>query len=190
MFDTSSDLANYLSPNERVLWQGTGRRRVNSALVGGWAFFGIFVTMATIFLLVFIFVIPRSSSSRDDQAVFAILPIIFLAVGLGVGLPLLLMGRRASNAQYFVTTSAAFIVSPAMSWSGKRVAVIPLKNLQQITLAENRDGTTGTLTFGVYPQTVNARYSGGWWLDSMPAFWNIERPLDVYQLIRKQMNEA
>lgn len=128
--------------------------------------------------------------SRGDQAVFVILPIIFLAVGLGVGLPLLLMGRRASNAQYFITTSSAFIVSPAMSWSGKRVVVILLKNLQQITLAENRDGTTGSLTFGVYPQTVNARYSGGWWLDSMPAFWNIERPLEVYQLIRKQMNEA
>jgi hypothetical protein len=189
MFETTNDFANYLSPNERVLWQGTGRRRANSASVSGWVFLGIFAAMAIIFLALIV-TIPRSSSSRGDQAVFVILPIIFLAVGLGVGLPLLLMGRRATNAQYFITTSAAFIVSPATSWSGKRVAVIPLKNLQQITLAENRDGTTGSLTFGVYPQTVNARYSGGWWLDSMPAFWNIERPLDVYQLIRKQMSEA
>ena len=188
MFETTNDLANYLSPNERVLWQGLGRRRTNSASVSGWIFLGMFATMAIIFLALF-FTVPRSSSSRGDGAVFVIVPIIFLMVGLGVSLPLWLMGRRANNARYCVTTSSAFIVYPAMNWSGRRVAVIPLKNLQQITLVENRDGT-GTLTFGVYPQTVNARYSGGWWLDSVPAFWNIERPLEVYQLIRKQMNEA
>ena len=106
-------------------------------------------------------------------------------VGLGVGLPLVLMGQRTSNALYAVTTASAIIVYPGLTWSGKRVAVLPLKGLQQIVLSENRDGT-GTLTFGMYPMTMNTRYSS-WWLDSLPAFWNIDRPLEVYQLIRRQM---
>ena len=90
----------------------------------------------------------RTARTRSDDAVaFIILPIVFLAVGLGVGIPLLVMGRRTSNARYFVTTSSAIILYAPTAWSGSRVTVLPLKNLQQITLSENRDGT-GTLTFG------------------------------------------
>jgi hypothetical protein len=89
-----------------------------------------------------------------------------------------------------VTTASALIFYPPTAWSGNRLTVLPLKNLQQITLSENRDGT-GTLTFG---QSLMAgyggRYSNSWWADSTPAFSNIEQPRDVYQLIRKQMAEA
>jgi hypothetical protein len=65
--------------------------------------------------------------------------------------------------------------------------VVALKNLQQITLSENRDGT-GTLTLGSSPYAYG-RYSSSWAIDSMPTFANIEKPQEVYQLIRKQMDE-
>jgi hypothetical protein len=184
MFDTTNDFNSYLAPGERVVWQGRGRRRMNSAALSGWIIMAIFLGVILIFLALAV-TVPISSRSRSDSLVFIILPIIFLAVGLGVGLPLVLMGRRTSNALYAVTTASVIIVYAGMTGSGKRVAVLPLQGLQQIGLSENRDGT-GTLTFGTYPMTVNARYSG-WWLDSLPAFWNIERPMEVYQLIRKQM---
>jgi len=81
------------------------------------------------------------------------------------------------------------IVYPPAAWSGRRLTVLPLKNLPQITLSENRDGT-GSLTFGQSLYSNYGRYSNSWMLDSTPAFSNIEQPLDVYQLIRKQMAEA
>ncbi len=85
-----------------------------------------------------------------------------------------------------MVTSAAAIIVSENRWTGKRVTVIPLKSAPQVSLTENRDGT-GTLMFGHNPLMINSRYSGGWWTDSLPAFWNVERPLEVYQLIRRQM---
>ncbi len=187
MFDSTNDFNSYLVPGERVVWQGRGQRRMNSMALSGVIIMAAFMGVIAIFLALAV-TAPISSRSRSDSLVFTILPIVFLAVGLGVGLPLILMGRRTSNALYAVTTVSAMIVYPGMAGAGRRVAVLPLKGLQQIVLTENRDGT-GTLTFGMYPMTVNTRYSGGWWLDSLPAFWNIERPMEVYQLIRKQMAE-
>ncbi len=116
------------------------------------------------------------------------MPIIFLAVGLGVGMPWVLMGSRASKARYFVTNSSAIIVYAPIARSGRRVTVVPLKNLQQITLSENRDGT-GTLTLASSPYAAYGRYSSSWAIDSVPTFANIEKPWEVYQLIRKQMDE-
>lgn len=184
MFNSTNNFNPYLTPGESVLWQGRGKRRMNSAALSGWIVMAIFSGVILIFLTLAV-TLPVSSRSRSDEPVFIILPIVFLMVGLGVGLPLVLMGQRTSNALYAVTTASAIIVYPGLTWSGKRVAVLPLKGLQQIVLSENRDGT-GTLTFGMYPMTMNTRYSS-WWLDSLPAFWNIDRPLEVYQLIRKQM---
>lgn len=186
MFNTTDDFNPYLAPGERVVWQGQGRRRMNSMALSGWIVMAVFLGIILIFLTLAV-TLPMSSRSRSDDApVFIILPFIFLMIGLSVGLPLILLGQRSNNALYAVTTNLVIIIYPGVKGWGKRVAVLPLKGLQQIVLSENRDGT-GTLTFGVYPMTVNTRYSGGLWLDSLPAFWNIERPLEVYQLIRKQM---
>ena len=99
------------------------------------------------------------------------------------------MGQRTGNARYTVTTASAIIRYPATAWAGQRTTVLPLKNLQQLTLNENRDGT-GTLTFGQSFMAGYGRYSSSWLMESTPAFWNIERPREVYQLIRKQMAEV
>jgi hypothetical protein len=69
------------------------------------------------------------------------------------------------------------------------VTIIPLKNIQQLTLSENRDGT-GTLTFGQSLYSGYGRYGSSWLMDAVAAFWNIEQPQDVYQLIRKQLAEV
>jgi len=185
MIDTTNDFNPYLAPGERVVWQGQGRRRMNSMALSGWIVMAVFLGIILVFLTLAI-AMPVSSRSRSDAPIFIILPIIFLMIGLSVGLPLVLLGQRSNNALYAVTTTSVIIIYPGTARWGKRVAVLPLKGLQQIVLSENRDGT-GTLTFGMYPMTVNARYSGGWWLDSLPAFWNIDRPMEVYQLIRQQM---
>ncbi len=186
MFDLTSDLNSYLAPGERVLWQGQGKRRMNSSALGGYFFIAVFVAFALIFGVLFT---PLASTSRSsDSFVFVIQPIIFMAVGLGVGVPWVLMGNRAGKARYFVTTSSAIIVYSPTTWLGRRVTVVALKNLQQLTLSENRDGT-GTLTLAPGPHAAYGRYSNTWLTDSAPAFANIERPLEVFQLIRRQMDE-
>ena len=189
MFETN-ELSGYLAPNERVLWQGQGKRRLSATSMGGAFFIAMFVGFALLFVLLFVMTSSRSRGVRDDDVIpFIILPVIFISVGLGVGIPLLIMCRRTSNARYFVTTTSALILYPPTAWSGSRLTVLPLKNLQQITLSENRDGT-GTLTFGQSLMAGYGRYSNSWMLDSTPSFSNIEQPRDVYQLIRKQMAEV
>jgi hypothetical protein len=188
MFEVTNDISSYLAPNERILWQGRGRGRRSAASAVGVLMLAIFVGLAVLFVTLFAATTP-SSHSQGDAVAAIVIPIVFVAAGLGVGLPLLLLGRRAGNARYLVTTISAVIAYPAGAWSGKRVTVIPLRNVSQLTLTENRD-TTGTLTFGTSPQMFNARYSGSGWLDGMPAFWNIEQPMEVYQLIRRQMQDV
>jgi uncharacterized integral membrane protein len=191
MFETTNDLANYLSPNERVLWEGRGQRRWSLASNTGVTFAAIFGGVMFLIVLVFIIVgvmTSRSTRSSPPPEVFIIPLIIFVIIGLSVGIPLFLMSRQTGNARYVVTSSAALIVSRG-ALTGRRVTVIPLKNLAQISLTENRDGT-GTLMFGQSLYAGYGRYSNSWFADSVPAFSNIERPLEVYQLIRKQMNEA
>lgn len=189
MLDLTSDLNAYLAPGERVLWQGQGKRRMNSSAMGGYFFIAMFVAFALIFGVLFV---SSASSSRgprsSDPVVLIILPIIFLAVGLGVGVPWVLLSSRASNARYYVTNLSALIVYASAAGSGKRVTVVPLKNLPQLSLSENRDGT-GTLTLASGSYGAYGRYSNSWAIDAVPALANIERPLEVYQLIRKQMDD-
>lgn len=187
MFEMTNEISGYLAPDERVLWQGQGKRRLNATAAGGAVFIAMFVAMAGLFIAIFAATSQSSRGRGDDVAPLIILPIILLAVGLSVGVPLLAMGRRTSNARYFVTTAAAILLYPLTAWSGKRVIIVPHKNLQQVTLSENRDGT-GTLTFGQSLAPNYGRYSNSWWADSTPAFSNIERPMEVYQLIRQQMS--
>ena len=189
MFDFAGDLNSYLVSGERVLWQGRGKRRMTSAALGGYFFIAMFVAFALIFGVLFLTLSSSSRGARSsDSIAFIILPIIFLSIGLGVGVPWVLMGNRASTARYFVTNLSAIIVCAPTAGSGQRVTVVTLKNLQQITLSENRDGT-GTLTLASSPYAAYGRYSSGWAIDSVPAFANIEKPQEVYQLIRKQMDE-
>jgi hypothetical protein len=190
MFEMTNEISGYLAPDERVLWRGQeqGKRRLNATSAGGVLFIAMFVAFVLI-LGVFFMVAASSNRTRGgDAPALVILPIILVAVGLSIAVPLLMMGRRTSNTRYFVTTAAAILLYPPTAWSSKRVTVVPLKNLQQVTLNENRDGS-GTLTFG---QSLMAgyggRYSNSWWADSTPAFSNIERPMEVYQLIRQQMS--
>jgi hypothetical protein len=188
MFDQTGELNSYLASGERVLWQGQGKRRLTSAAWGGYFFIAMFVGFALIFGMLFA---TLSSSSRglrnDDSIAFLIMPIVFLAVGLGVGIPWVLMGNRAGKARYFVTNLSAIMVYAPIANAGQRVTVVSLKNLQQITLSENRDGT-GTLTLASSPYAYG-RYSSSWASDAVPTFANIEKPWEVYQLIRKQMAE-
>ncbi len=190
MFEMTGELNNYLASNERVLWQGQGKRRLNSSAMGGCFFIAMFVAFALFFGVLFVTLSSSSRSARSsDSVVFIILPIIFLSVGLGVGVPWVLLSNRASHPRYFVTNLSAIIIYSPVPGLGKRVIVVALKNLQQLTLNENRDGT-GTLTLAPSPYAAYGRYSNSWLADSAPTFANIERPLEVYQLIRKQMDEA
>jgi hypothetical protein len=182
VFERSNDLTPYLSPGERVVWEGRSRRPVSSASTGGAIFLAIFVAISILMLVIFAAAGPRVG--RDDTIAFVIIPVILLAVGLGVGIPLIVYGRQISRARYVVTSAAAIILSEG-NWIGKRVTVVPLKNIQQVALTENRDGT-GSLVFGQNAYAAGSRY-GGWWSDTTSAFWNIDRPLEVYQLIRRQM---
>ncbi len=188
MFDTN-ELSGYLAPNERVLWQGQGKRRLNATSTGGVIFIVMFVSFAAILGLIFMATAGGKRGGDDEFVAFIIVPIVLLSVGLGVGIPLVVMGQRSSNARYFVTNTAALIIYPPTGWAGSRVTILPLKNLQQLTLSENRDGT-GTLTFGQSLYSSYGRYSNSWLMDSIPAFSNIDQPRDVYQLIRRQMAEA
>lgn len=190
MFETSSDLAQYLSPGERVLWQGRSRRRPGVASGGGMLFLGIFVAIAVMVFVIFAVIVSERGFESDDAVVWlVILPIIFLAVGLGVGIPLLAVSRRYGDSHYAVTSSSAIIASEG-GWSGRQVMVVPLRGKPLLSLIENRDGT-GTIVFGQnMMMATNMRYAGGWWSSSVPAFWNIDRPLEVYQLIRRQVDEA
>ena len=190
MFETTNELSGYLAPNERVLWQGQGKRRLSATSSGGVIFIVMFVAMAFIFFGVFAAMSGTSRGRSDDAEVaFIIMPIIMLSIGLGVGIPLLIVGQRTSNGRYFVTTASVLILYPPTTWAGRRLTVLPLKNLPQITLSENRDGT-GTLTFGQSLTASYGRYSNSWMMESTPTFSNIDQPRDVYQLIRKQMAEA
>jgi hypothetical protein len=188
MFDPTGDLTSYLALNERVLWQGQGKRRLNSSALGGYLFIAMFVGFALIFGVLFATLSSSRGIRSSDSPAFIILTIVFLAVGLGVGIPWVLVGNRASKARYFVTNLSAIIVYAPIANSGQRVTVVALRNLQQITLSENRDGT-GTLTLGSSPYAFG-RYSSSWAIDSAPTFANIEKPQEVYQLIRKQMDEV
>lgn len=190
MFEMSNDLAQYLSPGERVLWQGRSHRRPGIASGGGAIFLGIFVAVGLAVFIIFIALASEQRIDSDDARIgLVLIPFIFLAVGLGVGIPLILANRRFNKSRYVVTSTSAMVVNEG-GWSGKQVMVVPLKGMPLVSLIENRDGT-GTLVFGQNAMmTANARYSGAWWMGSMPVFWNIERPLEVYQLIRRQMGEA
>jgi hypothetical protein len=186
MFDLTGGLNRYLAPNERVLWQGQGKRRLTGAAWGGY-FFVIMFGFALIFGGLFAALSSNNRGVRsDDSVAFIIMTIVFLAVGLGVGLPWVMLGQRASKAQYFVTNLSAIIVYAPVANLGRRVTVVTLKNLPQITLSENRDGT-GTLTFGSSFYGYGRHSS--WAFDSLPTFTNIEKPLEIYQLIRRQMDE-
>jgi hypothetical protein len=188
MFDMTNDLNNYLAPNERVVWQGKGTRKFFSASKPGVLLALIFGGIAAFMLIMFL-TIGSSSRSRtsDTQFLTVFLPLLFIVIGLSVGLPLMLMGRGAANARYIVTTAAAIIVNDNR-WGGKRTTIIPLKNIAQLSFTENRDGS-GTITFGSNPLAAYGRYNNTWLMDSSSAFSNIEKPLEVYQLIRKQMSE-
>ncbi len=189
MFEMSHDLAQYLSPGERVLWQGRSHRRPG-IVSGGVLFLSIFMAVGLAVLIVLIAIASERRIDSDDAKIgLVLIPFIFLAVGLGVGIPLILASRRFHNSRYVVTSTSAMVVNEG-GWSGKQVMVVPLKGMPLVSLIENRDGT-GTLVFGQNAMTAaNVRYSGAWWMGSMPVFWNIERPLEVYQLIRRQMGEA
>jgi hypothetical protein len=190
MFDLTGELNSYLASGERVVWQGQGKRRLNLAATGGYFFVATFVAFALIFGVLFLTLSASSRGARSsDSLAFIILPIIFLAVGLGVGVPWVLMSNRASTARYFVTNTSAIIVYSPTAWSGRRVTVVSLKNLQQLSVSENRDGT-GTLTLASSPYAAYGRYSSSWATDSVPALANIEKPWEVYHLIRRQMDEV
>ncbi len=187
MFETTNELSGYLAPNERVLWQGQGKRRLNST--NGWFVLAIFAAVSVALVFIFAASLSVPGRSRGDLSPAIIFPIIFLVISLSIGIPLMAISSRSRSARYFVTNVSALILYPATTWSSQRLTVLPLKNLQQITLSENRDGT-GTLTFGQSLLAGSGRYSYSVWTDSVPTFWNIDRPQDVYQLIRKQLAEV
>jgi hypothetical protein len=187
MFDMTNDLNNYLAPNERVLWQGQGQRKLWSATNPGVLFALIFGGVAAVMLVVFLSIGSSTRSSSSVPSFFVVFfPLLFIAIGLGVGVPMSMMNRGA-NARYVVTNAAAIIVNDSR-WTAKRTTIVPLKNIAQLSFTENRDGT-GTLTFGSNPFTAYSRYGNSWYASATPAFWNIEKPLEVYQLIRKQMTD-
>src|SRR5512143_1870434 len=179
MFDLTNDLNNYLAPNERILWQGQGRYKLWTASNPGLLFALIFGGMAAVMLVLFLVLGSSSRSSNSVPLFFVVFfPLLFIAIGLGVGIPMSALSRSAANARYIVTSAAAIIVMDNR-FSGKRTTIFPLKNIAQLALTENRDGT-GSITFGSNPLAAYGRYYGNsWYANSTPAFWNIEKPMEV-----------
>jgi hypothetical protein len=186
MLDTQQNLTPYLSTGEKIVWQGRGRPKLfSSHSMGGFIFLGIFLFIALFVTIVFISVAASNPRNAPPAPLF-FLPLLFVFIGLVIGIPLILYGRQMTNALYVVTNQAVMIVGESRLM-GKRMTIVPLCNLPVLTLVENRDGT-GTLLFGQSMLPPNMRYSGSPLIDTTPAFWNIEQPLQVYQLIRKQMS--
>jgi len=199
MFESSSDVMRYLASGERIVWEGRGRGQGLSVSGGGSSAFLVIALMLGFFFVLGLVLMVALVSSRSMRTAGSgaeavlIVPIVILVSFLALSVLVIALVRRAGNTtaagtRYVITSAAAMIVSESR-WTGKRVIVIPLKSMSQVAVIENRDGT-GTLAFGHSSYPFNSRYSGGWWMDSIPAFWNIERPLEVYQLIRRQMKEA
>jgi hypothetical protein len=138
-------------------------------------------------MLIVLLSIGGTARNSVPSALVVFFPLLFIVIGLGVGVPMTMLSRGSANARYIVTSAAAIIANDNR-WTSKRTTIVPLKNIAQLSLTENRDGT-GTLTFGSNPFAAYGRYGSSWSsFDSTPAFWNIEKPLEVYQLIRKQMD--
>ena len=183
------NIARYLGPHEQVVWRGTSQRRLwTGQSASGGVFLMLFLGFsAALFIMFSVLSLQPGRPGSVGPQIFLIIPFVFLIIGLAVGLPLIIFGQQAANAQYFVTNESAIMFSESR-WTGRRVTVLPLRNLAVVTLNENRDGT-GSLVFAVSPYAGygSTRYQGGIWAGALPAFWNIERPLEVYQMIRRQM---
>jgi hypothetical protein len=162
-------------PVETALWEGRSGRKVGGNVV----LLGIPLIVAGVLILLFQtpllggFYLSRSSL---PLLLLLLLPLFMVAM-------FVLAGPR--DERYLVTSRSILI--GARTWTGKfQVTAIPLSNLQQITLRSNT-GSTGTLVFGSGPtSSVNTDSSSRF---GLPAFWKIEQPWEVYQLIRKQIDE-
>lgn len=181
MFEATPEIDPYLVPGERVLWQGRSRRRMGST--ARWTLYIVAAGAALIFVLTLI----GTFAGRGNLSTLSLMPpLLIFIIGLAVVIPLGANPGRSTQARYWVTSQSALIVYPATAWSGGRVTVIALKSTPQLTLVENRDGT-GTLFFGVPPGSSYGRYANNWAVDTVPAFWNIDQPREVYHLMRAQL---
>jgi hypothetical protein len=175
MSETSESLRQYLLPAETILWEGRSGRKAG----GSAALLGIPVVVAGALIVLFQtlllsgFYLPSSSLAT---MLLLLLPIFMFAL-------FFMAGPR--DERYVVTSRSILIGS--RTWTGKfQVTAIPLRTLPQITVRPNTGGT-GTLVFGSGPTSgVNTDSSSRF---GLPTFWKIEQPWDVYQLIRKQMDE-
>lgn len=143
----------------------------SATLQRSWSVIGFVVILACVMLLAI--VLFRSVLS------LALLPL--LAMGSITALIMADM-QQAQTARYVVTNLSAVIVSTG-TLRGDQVRIVPLKNLTEIQVVANRDGT-GSLLLG-----ANSSGRSGGRVNSPPAFWNIEKPMEVYQLMRKQLDD-
>jgi hypothetical protein len=175
MSEAIDSLRQYILPTETVLWEGRSGRRAG----GNVGLLLIPVIAAIVLVLLF-----QTPLMGDWYLAPSSLPLLLLFVlPFFMAAFFFLAGPRDER---YLVTSRSILIS-ARSWVGKaQVTVIPLRNLQQITL-RSFAGSTGTLVFGSSPAgNANTDSSSRF---SLPTFWKIEQPGEVYQLIRKQIDE-
>ena len=184
MFDTTTETALYLARDEKILWQGRNTKRTPTSSSLVLMAFGMCSALAIGYFIVFVWQ-PGSSwgLGLGMSSEMGILLIVLLIFGPALAF-LAYQGRLERNTRYVVTNSAALIVSQGRQ-SSIRLTTIPFRGLSEVRVVENRDGT-GTLMFN---DASRAMASSGGLTPTASAFWNIEKPWEVYQLIRKQIDE-
>jgi hypothetical protein len=184
MIDPINEAALYLAPDEKILWQGRNTKRTPTSSSLALMAFGMCSALAIGYFIVFVWQ-PGSSwgMGLGMSSEMGILLIVLLVFGPVLAF-LAFQGRRERNTRYVVTNLAALIVSQG-SQSSIRLTTIPFGGLSEVRVIENRD-STGTLMFNEGSRAVA---SSGGLAQTGAAFWNIEKPWEVYQLIRKQMDE-
>lgn len=175
MSEAINKFQQYMLPTETVLWEGRSGRR-SGGNVGL-----LFIPAIAAVVLILLFQTPLMGNWYFAPSSLPLLLLFVLPFFMAAFF--FLAGPREER---YVVTSRSILIG-ARTWTGRfQVTALPLRNLQQITLRPNTGGI-GTLVFGSGPTgsvTTDSSSRIG-----LPTFWKIEQPQDVYQLIRKQIDE-
>ena len=177
-------LRSYLLRGERILWMGKPRQGIALRAADGILIpFSLFWGGFAIVWNALVWTMPFSG----PDLFFKLFGLPFLVIGIYI-----MFGRFFHDAAirrklvYAVTDQRVLVLKAARS---ANLTSLDLRHLSALELEEHRDGT-GTISFDAGSSWLASGKYGGmdWWLPSLAAksrFFRIERPRDVYSLIRE-----
>ncbi len=179
----------YLLPGERLLWTGRPRQGLAfypmdvllipfSLMWGGFAIFWNYSVWTSF-----------PDSGTPDDWVFKLWGLPFLAVGLYLIAGRFLFDAWVRRRSYYAVTNERILILRTSPTT--KLISLDIQSLPMFELAEKRDGT-GTIVF----DSENVGYSWfgrnrglGIWTpaaSASPQFFRVDRPREVYELIRKR----